>query len=104
MLVKMGQHNRLISFSTPTTSPSKTNDVEVLKETIQDKFADVLQPGQKFFLQKKNEEWVEFLDLQGEDRIANGSTIKAVIIEVSGLECGLCVRLMLWHIMCNSLF
>ena len=91
MLVKMGQHNRLISFSTPITSPSTTVDVKVLKETIQDKFADVLQPGQKFFLQVKNEEWDEFLDLQGKEKIANKSTIKAVIIEVSGLQCDLCV-------------
>ena len=91
MLVKMGEHNRLISFSTPITSPSTTFDMKVLKEAIQDKFADVLQPGQKFFLQLKNEKWGEFLDLQGNESIDNESTIKAVIIEVSGLECGLCV-------------
>lgn len=87
----MGQHNRFISFS---NSPLIT--LQVLKEAIQEKFADVLQPGQEFFLQLKNEEWGEFLDLQGDEKIANKSTIKAVMIEVSGLECGHCVPLMLW--------
>ena len=87
----MGQHNRFISFS---SSPLIT--LQVLKEAIQDKFADVLQPGQGFFLQLKNEEWGEFLDLQGDEKIAHKSTIKAVIMEVSGLECALCVLLMLW--------
>lgn len=39
--------------------------MKVLKEAIQDEFADVLKPGQEFFLQQKNEEWGEFLDLKG---------------------------------------
>ena len=88
----MGQHTRVISFS---SSPSIT--LEVLKEAIQDRFADILQPGQEFFLQLKNEKWQgAFIDLQGEERIANESIIKAVIIEISGLECDLCVPLILW--------
>ena len=91
MLVKMGQHNRLVSFSTPITSPLTTFDMKALKEAIQGKFADVLQAGQEFFLQLKNEEWGEFLDLQGNETIGDKSTIKAVINEVSGLECALCV-------------
>ena len=74
--------------------------MKVLKEAIQDEFADILKPGQEFFLQQqKNEEWDEFLDRKGNERIADKSTIKAVIMEVSGLECGLCVLLMLWQIM-----
>ena len=90
MLVLMGQHNRLVSFSTPITSPL-TFDVKVLKEAIQGKFADVLQRGQEFFLQLKNEEWGEFLDLEGNETIGDKPTIKPVINEVSGLECALCV-------------
>ena len=87
----MGQHNRSISFSSSTLIT-----LQVLKEAIQGKFADVLPPGQDFFLQLKNEEWGEFLDLQGDEKIADKSTIKVVMIEVSGLECGHCVPLMLW--------
>ena len=89
----MGQHTRVISFS---SSPSIT--LEVLKEAIQDRFADILQPGQEFFLQLKKErgKWQgEFVDLESNERIANESIIKAVI-EVSELQCGLCVPLMLW--------
>ena len=87
----MGQHTRVISFS---SSPSIT--LEVLKEAIQDRFADILQPGQEFFLQLRNlEKWQgEFVDLESNEKIANGSIIKAVIIEVSGLECDFCVPLM----------
>ena len=74
--------------------------MKVLKEAIQDEFADVLKPGQEFFLQQqKNEEWGEFLDLKGNEWIPDKSTIKVVIVEVGGLECGLCVLLMLWQIM-----
>ena len=86
----MGKHNRLISFSTPTTSSLTTFDMEVLKEAIQDKFADILQPGQTFFLQQKNEELGEFLDLQVNGKIGH-KPIKAVI-EVSCL----CDPLLLW--------
>ena len=86
VLVIFGQHKRLISFSTPITSPLTTFDAKVLKQAIQDEFADILKPGQEFFLQQKNEEWGEFLDLKGNERIADKSTIKAVIVEVIGLE------------------
>ena len=55
-------------------------DTETLIKAVQVTFADVLQPGQDFFLQVKCEEWEgAFVDLMGSQEIADRSLIRAVI-------------------------
>ena len=68
----MGQHNRFISFS---SSPLIT--LQVLKEAIQEKFADVLQPGQEFFMQLESDKWGgKFLDVLVDQEVADRSVVK----------------------------
>ena len=81
MLVSVGENTRLVSYSTPVPSQSAAvSDVDTLKQAVQIKFKDILNPRQEFFLQIKSEEWGgAFLDLLGSEKIADKSVVRAVI-------------------------
>jgi len=53
VLVCVRENTRPLTFLTSTTSI----DAESLVKAVRIAFSDMLVPDQKFFLQKKNEEW-----------------------------------------------
>ena len=91
VLVCMGENKRIVPFSTPagsesqlqTASSATVADTEALAAAIRVAFKDVLQPGQEFFLQLKNEEWGGvFVDLLG-GPIPDRSVVRAVLKPVT---------------------
>ena len=99
VLVSMGENTRIVTFSIPSSSePTPVVDVEGLKQAIRVTFADVLQPGQDFFLQIKSEEWRgEFIDLLGNQRIAEKPVIRAVVKPVTEVSRLLIFSLEYYH-------
>ena len=81
VLVSIGENTRIVPFAIPSSSESTPEvDVEGLKQATRDTFADVLRPGQDFFLQIKSEEWGgAFIDLLGNQRIAEKPIFRAVV-------------------------
>lgn len=87
-LVCLNENRRVVSFSTPETSAvadaAHTTDVERLTQAIRVSFNNVLQPGQEFFLQVKNEEWEGvFLDLLEDKDVTDWAVFKAVLKPVT---------------------
>lgn len=78
VLVRMGENTRPVFFSTVIT------DTEPLMQAIRVTFADVLQPGQDFFLQLRRKEWDNaFVDSVGCQEVANRSVVRAVMKPVT---------------------
>lgn len=67
---------------TVLVSIGENRRIEALSKAVRVVFSDVLRPNQEFFLQVKHEDWGGlFIDLLGEESIANKSLINAVILQ-----------------------
>lgn len=96
----MGENTRIVTFSIPSSSKSTpVVDVEGLKQAVRVTFADVLQPGQDFFLQIKSEEWGgAFIDLLGNQRIAEKPIFRAVVKPVTEVSYLMIFTLQYYHL------
>ena len=85
VVVCLGEHKRPIAF---TSSDPKT-DRSSLEDTIINKFSDVIVearssrgPGLSLLLQTKSEGWAgEFIDMPEDAELADGSVLRAIILE-----------------------
>ena len=70
ILVLLGNNTRVVKFT--------SSGLNIVVSEIRNAFSDVLQPGQKFFLKVKREEWGGvFVDVPENDEIVDKSVVKA---------------------------
>ena len=84
VLVTMGENTRPVSFTPSLSAAAVTDDTNALEQAIQVKFKDILQPGQEFFMQLESDEWGgKFLDVLGNQKVADRSVVKVVMKPIS---------------------
>ena len=84
VLVTMGENMRPVSFTTSLSAAAVPDDTKALEQAIRLKFKDILQPGQEFIMQLRSEEWGgEFLDVFGNQEVADRSVVKVVMKPMS---------------------
>ena len=84
----------LLGHSRPLDLPGSETSTAEIKRRVRELFADVLQlhPVADFFLQLKDANWNEFVDL-AEQRIPDRAVLRAQVVEQVGWDCA-CSQLM----------
>ena len=79
-LVRCGVHSRALTFESPAEGiETDSSDEERLRAAIRVKFGDVLSETDEFFLQVKDEEWGEFVDIMPKQMLPARSVVHTVM-------------------------